>query len=96
MWLARRADDQRPFIFRNDFEDERDQARKEKTDLLWNFEAIKVLEKMNYFRDFDLLPELEKFKESDRAKRPPRGGVVRFRPKGRLAKAPPIFSESAY
>ncbi len=49
---------------------------------------------MNYFRDFDLLEELEKFRESDRSKSPPKGGVARFRPKGRLASAPGISSES--
>lgn len=62
--------------------------------MLWNLEAIKTLEDMGYFRDFNIEDELKKFKDSDRSKKPPRDGVVRFRPRGRLAKAPEIFAES--
>lgn len=93
-WLMRRADDPTPFIFRNDFEEERDQARKEKNDLIWNETAIPILERMNYFRTFEIEDKLEEFQKSERAKKPPRGGVARFRPRGRLAKAPDIFGET--
>lgn len=92
VWLARRADDPRPFIFRNDFADEAEQAKKEKTDLFWNLNAISALEKLGYFKMFNIEDALEEFEKSDRSKPPPKEGKVSFRPKAGLP-APEIFGD---
>ena len=64
-WFSRRAVDSTPFIFNNDFDTERDQARKEKTNMIWNLDAIKTLEEMNYFKMHGIEKEIEEFKASD-------------------------------
>jgi len=91
-WLAKRADDPRPFIFRNDFETEAEQAEKEKTDLFWNHDAVSALEKLGYFEAHKITDALDEWKESPRGKPPPRKGKVRFRPKAGLP-APEIIGD---
>jgi len=92
-WLARKTDDPEPFIFNNDFEEEKKQAQKEKNDMFWNFEAIKALENLGYFKSFDIEDKLKEFEQSDRGKKPPSNGVIRFRPKGKLSKVTDIFGD---
>ena len=63
--------------------------------MFWNLEAIETLEGMGYFKMHGIEAALDAFKKSPRGKPPPRGGVVRFRPKGVRPKEPPpdIFGD---
>ncbi len=78
LWLARRVDDVRPFIFEHDFQSESERAAKDDQDLIWNHPAVDVLDSLGYFKAHGLEDELARWRNSDRGNAPPDNGIFRY------------------
>jgi site-specific DNA-adenine methylase len=67
-WLADRPIEQRPYIMTHDFEEELAKARKERIDMVWNFDTMSTLADLGYFKEKGLVDEYEEWKA--KTKRP--------------------------
>lgn len=79
-WIFNHPVEQRPYIFTHDYEKEVSEAKKDKIDLVWNFDAIGALKNTDYFKNDEMSKAFTKFEASGRNKKP-KTNVVQNRKK---------------